>query len=52
MRTRPLRREIAIALGFKLLALVALYIAFFGPAHRIKVTPAEMAEAFSVAAPR
>ncbi|MBG0794871.1 phosphoglycerate mutase [Methylocystis sp. H62] len=52
MRTRPLGREIAIALGFKLLALVALYIAFFGPAHRIRVTPAQMAETLSATAPR
>ncbi|PWB89970.1 phosphoglycerate mutase [Methylocystis sp. MitZ-2018] len=52
MRTRPLGREIAIALGFKLLALIVLYIAFFGPAHRIKVTPAQMAEALSSTAPR
>ena len=36
MRTRPLGREITIALGFKVLALVVLYIAFFGPAHRIR----------------
>ena len=52
MRTRPLAREIAIALVFKLMALTALYVAFFGPAHRIKVTPAQMAEALSAAAPR
>ncbi|TLG75675.1 cytochrome oxidase putative small subunit CydP [Methylocystis sp. B8] len=52
MRTRPLGREIAIALAFKLMALVALYLMFFGPAHRIKVTPAEMAETLSAAAPR
>jgi hypothetical protein len=52
MRTRPLGREIAIALAFKLMALVALYVLFFGPAHRIKVTPAEMAETLSAAAPR
>ena len=52
MRIRPLEREIAVALAFKLVALIALYVLFFGPAHRIKVTPAEMAEALSVAAPR
>ena len=44
MRIRPLGREIAVALAFKLVALIALYVLFFGPAHRIKVTPAEMAE--------
>jgi hypothetical protein len=52
MRTRPLGREIAIALGFKLLALIALYVVFFGPAHRIRVTPAQMVEALSATAPR
>jgi hypothetical protein len=51
MRTRPFAREIAIALVFKLMALVALYILFFGPAHRIKVTPTEMAETLAAAAP-
>jgi len=52
MRTRLLGREIAIALTFKLIALIALYVVFFGPAHRIKVTPAEMTEALSTAARR
>ncbi|MFO1103468.1 MAG: phosphoglycerate mutase [Methylocystis sp.] len=52
MRTRPLARDIAIALAFKLMALIALYVAFFGPAHRIKVTPAQMAETLSAATPR
>ncbi len=52
MRTRPLGREIAIALAFKLIALIALYVAFFGPAHRIRVTPTQMAETLSAAAPR
>ncbi|MBM3562707.1 MAG: phosphoglycerate mutase [Alphaproteobacteria bacterium] len=52
MRTRPLGREIAIALAFKVMALIALYVAFFGPAHRIKVTPAQMVETLSAAVPR
>lgn len=52
MRTRPFVREIAIALAFKLVALIALYVVFFGPANHIKVTPAQMAETFSAAAPR
>ncbi len=52
MRTRPLGREIAIALAFKLIALIALYVAFFGPAHRIRLTPAQMAETLSAGAPR
>jgi hypothetical protein len=52
MRTRPLAREITIALAFKLIALIALYVAFFGPAHRIGVTPAQMAETLFAGAPR
>jgi hypothetical protein len=32
-------REIRYALAFKLLALVALYLLFFGPAHRAVTTP-------------
>lgn len=52
MRKRPLAREIAVALAFKLIALIALYVAFFGPPHRIRVTPTQMAEALSAAAPR
>lgn len=52
MRTRRLGREIAIALALKLVALIALYVLFFGPAHRIKVTPGQMAETLSAAAPR
>jgi hypothetical protein len=52
VRTRRLAREIAFALAFKLIALIALYVAFFGPAHRIRVTPTQMAETLSAAAPR
>ncbi len=47
MRMRPLAREIGVALIFKLIALIALYALFFGPAHRIKVTPEEMTHMLS-----
>ena len=47
MRMRPLAREIGVALIFKLMALIALYALFFSPAHRTKVTPAEMANTLS-----
>jgi len=43
----PLAREISVALIVKLMALVALYVLFFSPAHRVKVTPAEMAQTLS-----
>jgi hypothetical protein len=36
-------REITLALAFKLLALVALYILFFGPAHQTTITPHDTA---------
>jgi hypothetical protein len=32
-----------VALAFKLLALVALYILFFGPAHQTTITPHDTA---------
>lgn len=51
MRFSPLGRELALALLFKLVALVALYALFFSPSHRVKVTPAEMTAAFSAGAP-
>jgi len=35
-------REIAGVLVLKLLALAAIYLAFFGPAHRPSVTPASV----------
>jgi uncharacterized protein (DUF58 family) len=50
MRMTPLGREIGVALVVKLMALVALYVLFFSPAHRVRVTPAEMAEALSAGA--
>ena len=35
----PRVREIAIVLGLKALVLLALYVAFFGPANRPQITP-------------
>jgi hypothetical protein len=38
-RLRPsLAGEIAVVLAVKLMALAALYLAFFGPSHRVAVT--------------
>lgn len=51
MRLRhPLAREIAVVLVVKVLALAALYIAFFGPHHRPEVTPQTMERAILGAA--
>ncbi|MCX7898982.1 MAG: hypothetical protein N2444_02655 [Methylocystis sp.] len=43
----PLSREIALALAFKFVALIALYALFFSPAHRIRPTAGEMVGHFS-----
>jgi hypothetical protein len=45
-RGRSLRREIAWALLFKMLALAVLYVAFFGPSHRVQVTAAQVSALF------
>ncbi len=45
-RSHGLRREIAWALLFKMLALAVLYVVFFGPGHRAQVTPAQIAALF------
>ena len=42
-RSRSLRREIAWVLMFKMVALATLYFAFFGPLHRVQLTPAQVA---------
>ena len=49
-RIYPLRREIAWALAFKALALVVLYFLFFGPSHRMHVTPGDIAALFAAPA--
>jgi len=41
----PLARDIAVVLGIKVLALTALYLAFFSPSHRLDVTPEALGEA-------
>lgn len=38
-RLHPLVREIGLVLAFKLVALFFLYTLFFGPSHRVNVTP-------------
>ena len=43
MKRESLVRDIGLALGFKALALAALYFLFFDRAHKIVVTPARMA---------
>lgn len=48
---RSLRREITWALTLKTVALVVLYLAFFGPSHRIAATPDRIASAFLQSAP-
>jgi hypothetical protein len=47
MARRSLGFEIAAALGFKALALLFLYLAFFSDPHRTVVTPAKMAAALT-----
>jgi hypothetical protein len=44
--TLSLRRKIVVILAIKLIALVSIYYLFFGPAHRIKVDPAEVQTRF------
>jgi hypothetical protein len=37
---RSIRRDIAVLLAIKVLALTAIYVAFFAPAHRPAINPA------------
>ncbi len=46
-----LRRELTLAIVFKVVAIFLLYAFFFGPSHRSHVTPADMAAALSQSAP-
>jgi hypothetical protein len=45
-----LRRELTLAIIFKVAAIFLLYSLFFSPAHRVHVTPTDMAAALSGAA--
>lgn len=41
----PLAREIVVVLAIKVVALTALYLVFFSPAHRPDLTPESMERA-------
>lgn len=41
----PLAREVAVVLAIKVVALAALYLFFFGPAHRPDLTPESVGRA-------
>ncbi|WP_281929955.1 cytochrome oxidase putative small subunit CydP [Methylocystis iwaonis] len=45
MPRSTLRRELTLAIIVKVAAIFLLYFLFFSPAHRIHVTPADMAAA-------
>lgn len=45
MFKHPLAREIGAVLVVKLVALICIYLAFFGPSHKTKVTPATISQA-------
>ncbi len=45
-----LRRELTLAVVFKIAAIFLLYFLFFSPSHRMHVTPADMAAALSARA--
>jgi hypothetical protein len=44
-RGKTIAREIAAALAFKAIALAVLYLAFFGPSHRIDASADRVASA-------
>lgn len=52
MARKTLRRELSLAIIFKIVAIFLLWFWFFGPAHRVHVSPADMAAALSESAPR
>ncbi len=45
MFKHPLAREIGAALIVKLIALICIYAAFFGPSHKTIVTPSTISQA-------
>jgi hypothetical protein len=47
MRGASLRRELAVALVLKAVAIFLLYLFFFGPSQRLHVTPSDMAAALA-----
>lgn len=49
---RSLGRDILWALALKAVALTLLYFAFFGPSHRVAVTPDRVAARLIGSAPR
>lgn len=51
MARATLRRELTLAILFKVAAIVLLYVLFFSPSHRKHVTPADMAAALQDSAP-
>jgi hypothetical protein len=44
MKRMRLRREIIAVLAMKLVLLTCLYVAFFGPSHRVTATPASVSD--------
>lgn len=51
MARGTLRRELTLAILFKIVAIFLLWFWFFGPSHRAHVTPADMAAALADRAP-
>jgi hypothetical protein len=51
MAGNALKRELALAIVFKIAVIFLLYVFFFSPSHRIHVRPAEMAAALAERAP-
>ena len=50
MPASPLGRELTLALAFKVVAIVLIYLLFFSPSHRHRPTPMDTA-AFLAAGP-
>ncbi|GLI91331.1 cytochrome oxidase putative small subunit CydP [Methylocystis echinoides] len=47
MARKTLRRELTLAILFKIVAIFLLWFWFFSPAHRVHVSPADMAAALA-----